>query len=654
MNHISRLNCSIQVIGQTEAAYHLGTRLEAGIRQHVAEVYSAALDEAFEGDPSVYVMRGVSLRVELALAGGDTSKFVQQVAHRMANAAQRTAYLNDDTVRFEDQADYQAHFIADLLRGQAWDSWLYGPFRQFKHLPLRELLRKILLDDPRILAETLTQVREIGQMENLLQTLPRTTLMEIWDQMRGFGVQTIELLPETWRPFYTAAANLIDRLGMQRRELPSLETVLHGLPNGLAAEIDWRDRQALAAAVMEMLRLLSRQGHARPPEKLRFEAELLPAVEAALQPLDWLDQDYLKQEVLHWVLKLRQTQGDALLGSRPSVATPRQAKCLADLLAVLQAQDLNLNRLQPGSPENALRLIAALSASAPHWQNDLLPPRLIAALLAAWESLSHAYEPSLTLQALQQAHLERALAYLPQSLQEQGQRQLRELLKLGPTATAIVAVMGRAEVSPASHVPPVETHYAGVALLLRAVLDARLPYLLRINEFPNPSLSGEERLQAVLLRCFEAWAGADPHGDEPSVPEKPVSDPGLQILAGLDLQPTGANPLPAFSLAELSTFRETWEENLAGLRLASTGNLADDLLRLWARWLRGFAEASVPFLLENFIQRPGSLSITPIEIRVEMERRSLDIVLEMADYLAPIENISWLGGRRLTFSLSPD
>src|SRR5512138_1561898 len=153
MNTISHLDCRIQVVGKADAAYHLGTRLEQEIRGRVAGIYSAALDQAFEGDPSVYVMRGVSLRLEVALADQNTSKFVQQVAKDMAGAVQRKALENEDTVRFEDQADYQAHFITDLLRGNAWDSWLYGPFRQFKSLPLDQLLKKVLLDDPQTLVK---------------------------------------------------------------------------------------------------------------------------------------------------------------------------------------------------------------------------------------------------------------------------------------------------------------------------------------------------------------------------------------------------------------------------------------------------------------------------------------------------------------------
>ncbi|MBI3785366.1 MAG: hypothetical protein HY270_18395 [Deltaproteobacteria bacterium] len=73
------------------------------------------------------------------------------------------------------------------------------------------------------------------------------------------------------------------------------------------------------------------------------------------------------------------------------------------------------------------------------------------------------------------------------------------------------------------------------------------------------------------------------------------------------------------------------------------------LLRIWGRWLRQFAESSLPYLLEQFIRRPGRLTVDDDTIIVDLERRPLDIVLEMAGYTADLERLSWLSGRRLCF-----
>jgi hypothetical protein len=77
--------------------------------------------------------------------------------------------------------------------------------------------------------------------------------------------------------------------------------------------------------------------------------------------------------------------------------------------------------------------------------------------------------------------------------------------------------------------------------------------------------------------------------------------------------------------------------------------LAAALLRLWARWLRPFADSSLPYLLDQFIRRPGRLTWRPPELLVTLEHRPLDVVLDMAGYLAPLEQVPGTNGRRVRF-----
>jgi hypothetical protein len=99
---------------------------------------------------------------------------------------------------------------------------------------------------------------------------------------------------------------------------------------------------------------------------------------------------------------------------------------------------------------------------------------------------------------------------------------------------------------------------------------------------------------------------------------------------------------------------------LAALEAGRTGRPAVDLplalvavavLRLWARWLRGFSEASVPYLLNNLVRRRGRLLLDESVWLAQLARRPLDMVLEMAGYVEPLERVSWLDGRRLDFRL---
>jgi hypothetical protein len=77
--------------------------------------------------------------------------------------------------------------------------------------------------------------------------------------------------------------------------------------------------------------------------------------------------------------------------------------------------------------------------------------------------------------------------------------------------------------------------------------------------------------------------------------------------------------------------------------------VAFGLLRLWARWLRQFSDSSIPYLLEQFIRRPGRLYPGETGLWVELEPRPLDIVVELAGYMAPLEGVPWLGGRTVYF-----
>ncbi|HEY0111311.1 MAG TPA: hypothetical protein VGB67_16850 [Fibrella sp.] len=95
------------------------------------------------------------------------------------------------------------------------------------------------------------------------------------------------------------------------------------------------------------------------------------------------------------------------------------------------------------------------------------------------------------------------------------------------------------------------------------------------------------------------------------------------------------------------------ESGLIGIPEADLiiGLMAMLLLRVWARWLRQFSDSSVPYLLKNFIRRPGRLFVNGDEILVVLEPQPLDIVLTMAGYLSAIEQVPFLNNRRVRFHL---
>jgi hypothetical protein len=153
---------------------------------------------------------------------------------------------------------------------------------------------------------------------------------------------------------------------------------------------------------------------------------------------------------------------------------------------------------------------------------------------------------------------------------------------------------------------------------------------------------------------------------------------GSSVGEGLAPSRAGASPAPTLP-AKVNSIADAWEE-ATGLRPALTirregrrkllqsldalragrlglpgpdltlGLAALALLRVWARWLRGFSASSAPFLLEQWIRRGGRLHAGDDGLRVEIDPAPLDAVLEMAGYTRDLETP---GERPVRFRRSP-
>ncbi len=157
----------------------------------------------------------------------------------------------------------------------------------------------------------------------------------------------------------------------------------------------------------------------------------------------------------------------------------------------------------------------------------------------------------------------------------------------------------------------------------------------------------------VVAEWLDAWATASGHQPDALIIDDtlaPVTSAWRQVVVGSQATDdvaaahvAGRNQLLA-ALAALDAGQLGFPQ--ADLTIALT---AISLLRLWARWLRHFADSSVPYLLTNFIRRPGHISIYQNSLLVELEHRPLDMVIDMAGYLVELEAVSWLEPRRVRF-----
>ena len=733
-SHIRHFHCRYRILGDRGTAGSVTRRLERVARAELTHAYEEALQRRLGADSAVVVLRNVRSRVFLPL---DETPSDAQLARRWgerlaANVVRRIAEAgagDHDVIRFGNQAEYVAHFLADLLDGQAWTRWYYGAFRHLRGLALEEAAVTVLDDHRDHLTAILVLLARRGVLDRLLRRLTVSAVRRLWYAglrnrpaiaASGGGAAPVAAVsgdgetdkPLANRPFSAAggvhkdralfeqACCLIDLLDLWSDPTVDREALFVAYrPRSVS---DWRDTEALTQAVGDVLGFLGESS------RLRTFAGSLPAglsarIDRVLAAYDWLDPRRLRARLL------------ALLTRRPPavapVVTPRQR-------ALLEALGAVLNGFSPSWPGRgeieawALRVYAALVDRDSRWADDTLALRLI-------ESIAHARV------AQSGGHVgDEAAVALPEGAGEG----VAWMTALGPAALALLEASGP---PPHSDMQTIETDCAGVFLLLRAIADLKLPLLAGSAAYPpgedvgrpadlliplflrlagaaslrdgrvDPALAllapglptGIERLRAVwsavgeedhrrfqqtVLRVLTgqrliagdrlhiyalqaeeggpAWVAGDEDGllwplgtvpDESAAslkgeapggtalttddPTERYSDGRRALLAALSALAAGRLDLPATDLA--------------------MALLAMSVLRAWARWLPRFSQASVPYLLENFIRRRGYISVNANRIEVEMAPAPLDVVIEMAGYTAELEKVDWLGGRNVAYRI---
>jgi hypothetical protein len=563
----------------------------------------------------------------------------------------------------------------------------------------------------------------------------------------------------------SGALSLIDQLGIWDQPPPSLEALFQAYLATGPALPGSPDRATLAGMLDSILSFLSGHRHLRQvtaPEREHLLAQL-DQVAATIGAARAGEQ----APIVPGAAPASQLATPDL-PTRPAGLgpTPRQHELMANLAHVLPGT--HLNRVAPTSAANALQLYAALIDHAPRWAGDPLATRMIQRLLEAWSWIERGGSADEILRQVQHGSTRQALAANEQAagllagLGDPGMAPIAQLRRYSQ-ATRPPVPQASAALHPRSAPTIVETNCAGVFLLLRAAIDARLPALLA-GCVPERR-AADDALAALLAAVGLRWAG-------PAGLLDGRLDPGLALLAGLDgaagldtlrealaaidyirlqyalldvlagqrllsgsevylyqvrlpdatsalvagnaeqrLWPLGqALTAAATPAAACADWLAAWESatgrrptlivdeplramlpeeiQTAGLVVARASDaggedtaywpgqdalagalqalwagwpalpdadlsitlLAGALLRLWARWLRkGFDASSAPYLLDNFIRRPGRILADETSITIEMQSRALDVVVEMAGYMADLEQVPWLGQRRVRF-----
>lgn len=629
--HIRQLHCRYRILGDRGSIGNVTRRLERVAKQELMQAYEAAMELHFGNDPGVVVLHSVHSRhllpldqmpsnVQLARKWGE--RLAATVVHRVSEAGPDDV----DIVRFANQADYTARFLADLLQGQAWGRWYYGAFRYLHELPLGEAVTRLLSDNRDHLHEVLVLLSRRKILDGLLNAVDVPTLRALWFSglrtttgwVSHFGNEDALHLFNSWvatgrlswpadvdeaflrtldqiitefpwldglkikaeiiahiksqssvstpqvkpgeqpsdagsisepimgsnadRALFDQACRLIDTLQIwsdSRRHSDDL--FAHYQPGVIA---DWRDVRALTRAVSDALEYLFKSGQVRS-----FNGPLpdgvLSRLEQALVQYSWLDTTRVRTQLLEWLI------GHAAQGGERAALTPRQQTLVDEFRSVFHPHDQFAAK---DAHALALRLYARLIERYPHWSGDPLALRLIEAVAYARMALAIPSAQHALLAAVQSGGVEKMLSILPAGAVTGAREGLQLLAAMGPSALALLdentTTTGEGPLA-------IDTHCAGVFLLVRAITDLKLPLLSASTAYP-PGEDGVRPVDLILpLLLRLAGAGSVIDG---------VIDAGLSRV------------LHATSSSRLDALRTSW-----------SAVTADDHLRFQATLLQVLA-----------------------------------------------------------------
>ena len=381
-----------------------------------------------------------------------------------------------------------------------------------------------------------------------------------------------------WLSLARLALDLARAIGWDTPDHQDLQAVAAGLADRAGAELDWTDPVGLAHALAAAVRLIS----ARPAQAAGPSADQLPAW------LDWADADTLVQGLS--------------ASPRPGPSAP------------------------PGVPVTVARPPRALSV-------DAILARLVASGAVVLDDRNPATGSVLLWAALAEQMPEVAEAAWARTAVSQFVAQW--------LAAAAQAAPGGTEAK-AGHPAVARIPCAGVYLLLRTLDALHMPGLCRQAGVPPGWF---------LLALARRWAGPEVTPDEVAGALRPVAG---ETGPGPGSLPPGTWPALQAEVTRMAV-AQGWPDpglpvppaSLAAIAHAHDGNPEIDLpldlialtvLEHWARWLRGFGAASVPYLLTAFVRRPGRLiAVRDGTLRVGLNRLPHDVVLDMSGCLAPFE-----------------
>jgi hypothetical protein len=636
---IARLVCTATVVAREGEERQSAALAEGVLKTELPAALPEALERVLAGDPTVYVARSLHCEVYAGLAASGVA-LARSIATQLARAVRDPDRDGAGLVRFASIEDYLAAFLVALATGDAWRHWYFGPLRRFARLDTRAAFLALGAEG-HDMPQILLALKRSGDLGQVLPTIGEEALAQTWPSSGS-----ARPLQAEWLSLVRLALDLARALGWDITGHEDLQAWAAELAAGVDADLDWTDPVGLAHALARALRLVS----GTAADARHVSAGQLPAW------LDWVDADALVQS-LSAPPPSALTPGARAEAPVTAVRPPRTLAIEAALSRLISGGTVVLDRGFPGAA--SVMLWAALTEQMPElaeaaWARDVVrrfvdrrlgagpaPPRAETSIRAGADRDPVAAEvPGAgiylllrTLDAMRMPALCRRAGVPALALLETLARRWA-----GPVdvADALRPIVGDTALRPGSlsedALQTLQAEVIRIALTHRQA--AREVVRLRSVPFGATAM-------ALILGDVDdlTWLGgqrqdpASPTGPMPPWWHEVTGGPSPQVeyLAG-----DADDPGRALLLADL-----------ASMAHAHGGDPDIDLpldlialtvLRHWARWLRGFGTASVPFLLATFIRRPGRLiAADDGTARVSLSRLPHDVVLEVSGYLDPFD-----------------
>jgi hypothetical protein len=629
------------------AAAHVST-LDRALRAALPNALGARFALAFGSDPAVTVIRELDAPVTLDLADAVfDSRLVERVCRDTVDAVAMTLAKPPDSgnvVRFADEAEFAGAFIIDLLAGRAWERWYFGAFRVYRRTHIADTLRDLFASDDTDAGKVLAWLAHRDALEPVLELLGTDVAHSL---LTAEAPSSPERRAATGVPALAAAGfELLRRWGLDLPAPAERERLLALFLDQQAASPDWGDRRALSNWLFEWIGFIRRNIDNSDSVVRRGDIDAIRSLLS--DAFDWLDGPWLvaRLERLLDVSEVPRPTGTA--ARRPGL-TPGQLQELERLTESIAGGRLRVEA-QMGADAVAVRLlIAAAEASSRAAPADRAVAVAIAEISGAYVALSGIIDASLLAYIIAQ---DSAPPIVVSRLSEDAARRLERVRAMGAAARALLHALLAA--TPAKRQAGDATAGAGLYLLTRVLEDVRVPALARAHEVPfAPLLAGLAAKWLGLEAPFDAasalWIGA-------SMPDSASLDRSHEGLVSLGttlfdrlVDQRTLDALPARASLERDAVGLA---PLAGMRPATDlvlARIAVLLIRGWARWLPGLRNSSPEFLIEQCLRRRATALISEHAVELELESAALDVVVDMAGYFQPIEQVAWLGHRSIRF-----